>query len=241
MIAALMASFHFIKLVQVIFFTIVCLVTQSCQTLCNLVCVCVCVCVCNFLSPSSTLQHPLRWPAAWPVVISLLKAQRTMWFGSFQKNEFAAKTFFFLPFTPSWLRETVWVAEGTIIFLWHLSVTEKPDSFPGGSVGKESACSAGDPSSIPGLGRSAAEGIGYPLQYSWASLVAQLVKNPPAVWDTWVRSLGWEDPLEKGKLPAPVFWPGEFHGLYTWSFSVTRFSSQEPLHDASDSWSQCVQ
>ena len=77
--------------------------------------------------------------------------------------------------------------------------------FPGSSAGKESACSAGDPSSIPGLGRSAGEGIGYPLQYSWASLVAQLVKNPPAVWDTWVRPLGWEDPLEKGKLPAPVF------------------------------------
>ena len=52
--------------------------------------------------------------------------------------------------------------------------------FPGSSVGKESTCSAGDPSSIPGLGRSAGEGIGYPLQYSWASLVAQLVKNPPA-------------------------------------------------------------
>ena len=50
-----------------------------------------------------------------------------------------------------------------------------------------------------GLGRSAGEGIGYPLQYSWASLVAQLVKNPPAMWDIWVRSLGWEDPLEKGK------------------------------------------
>ena len=200
-----------------------------------------CVCVCNFLSPSSTLQHPLRRPATWPV-ISLLKAQRTMWFGSFQKNEFAAKTFFFfLPFTLSWLRETVRVVEGAIIFLWHLSVTEKPDSFPGGSVGKESACSAGDPSSIPGLGRSAGEGIGYPLQYSWASLVAQLVKNPPAVWDTWVRPLGWEDPLEKGKLPAPVFRPGEFHGLYTWSFSATRFSSQEPLPDASDSWSRCVQ
>ena len=77
--------------------------------------------------------------------------------------------------------------------------------FSDSSVGKESACSAGDPSSIPGLGRSAGEGIGYPLQYSWASLVAQLVKNPPAVWDTWVRPLGWEDPLEKGKLPAPVF------------------------------------
>ena len=52
---------------------------------------------------------------------------------------------------------------------------------------------------IPGLGRSAGEGIGYPLQYSWASLVAQLVKNPPAVWETQVRSLGWDDHLEKGK------------------------------------------
>ena len=52
---------------------------------------------------------------------------------------------------------------------------------------------------IPGLRRSAGEGIGYPLQYSWASLVAQLVKNPPAMGETWVRSLGWEDPLEKGK------------------------------------------
>ena len=55
------------------------------------------------------------------------------------------------------------------------------------------------PSSILGSGRSAGEGIGYPLPYSWASLVAQLVKNPPAMQDTWVRSLGWEDPLEKGK------------------------------------------
>ena len=52
---------------------------------------------------------------------------------------------------------------------------------------------------IPGLGTSTGEGIGYPLQYSWAFFVAQLVKNPPAMWETWVRSLGWEDPLEKGK------------------------------------------
>ena len=63
----------------------------------------------------------------------------------------------------------------------------------------ESTCNAGDLGSIPGSGRSAGEGIGYPLQYSWASLVAQLVKNPPAMRETWVRSLGWEDPLEKGK------------------------------------------
>ena len=56
--------------------------------------------------------------------------------------------------------------------------------FPDGSVGKESACNAGDPSLIPGLGRSPGEGVGYPLQYSWASLVAQLVKNLPTMWET---------------------------------------------------------
>ena len=71
--------------------------------------------------------------------------------------------------------------------------------FPDSSVGKESACSAGNPGSIPGLERFPGEGLGYPLQYSWTSLVAQLVKNLPAVWETWVQPLGWEDPLEKGK------------------------------------------
>ena len=67
------------------------------------------------------------------------------------------------------------------------------------SVGKEPAGIAGDPGSIPGSGRSPGGGIGYPLQYSWASFVAQLVKNSPAMRETWVRSLGWEDPLEKEK------------------------------------------
>ena len=57
-------------------------------------------------------------------------------------------------------------------------------SFPGGSAGKESTCDAGDPGLIPGLGRSAGEGIGYPLLYSWASLVTQIVKNLPAMWKT---------------------------------------------------------
>ena len=56
--------------------------------------------------------------------------------------------------------------------------------FPGNSAGKESACNAGDPGSIPGLGRSTSEAIGYPLQDSWASQVAQLVRNQPAVWET---------------------------------------------------------
>ena len=63
----------------------------------------------------------------------------------------------------------------------------------------------------PGLGSSSGEAIGYPLQYSWASLVAQTVKNPPAMLETWVRSLGREDPLEKWQ-PTPVFVPGESHG-----------------------------
>ena len=73
------------------------------------------------------------------------------------------------------------------------------EGFPHSSVGKESACNAGGPSLIPGSGRSTGEGKGYPLQYSWASLVAQLVKNLPAMRETWVQSLCWEDPLEKGK------------------------------------------
>ena len=71
--------------------------------------------------------------------------------------------------------------------------------FPDSSVDKESTCNTGDPSSIPGSGRSAGKGTDYPLQYSWASLVAQLLKSLPTMWETWVRSLGWEDPLEKGK------------------------------------------
>ena len=73
------------------------------------------------------------------------------------------------------------------------------EGFPDSSVGKEFACNAVDPGLIPGSGRSPGEGIGYLFQYSWTSLVAQLVKNPPAMWETWVQSLGWKDPLEKGK------------------------------------------
>ena len=92
--------------------------------------------------------------------------------------------------------------------------------FPDSSVGKESTYNAGDPSSIPGYGRSAGEGIGYPLQYSWTSLVAQVINNLPAIWETWVQSLGWEgkgkfNPWRRERLLTPVFWPGEFHGLYS--------------------------
>ena len=68
--------------------------------------------------------------------------------------------------------------------------------FPGNSAGKEFTCTAGDPGLIPGSGSSPGEGIGYPCQYSWASLVAQIVKNLPAMRETTLRSLGPEDPLE---------------------------------------------
>ena len=81
--------------------------------------------------------------------------------------------------------------------------------FPDSSVGKESACNAGNPSLIPGSGRSTGESIDYPLQYSWASLVAQLVKNPLAMQETWVRSLGREDPLEEGMATHSREIPGK--------------------------------
>ena len=80
--------------------------------------------------------------------------------------------------------------------------------FPDSSVSKESACNAGDPGSIPGLGRSTGEEIAHPFQYSCAFLVVQLVKNPPAVQETWIQSMSWEDPLEKGKaiLSSTMAW-----------------------------------
>ena len=66
--------------------------------------------------------------------------------------------------------------------------------------------------SIHGSGRSTGEGIGYPLQYSWPSLVAQVVKNPPAMWEISVQSLGWEDPLEKGKATHSSILAWKLHG-----------------------------
>ena len=87
--------------------------------------------------------------------------------------------------------------------------------FPHSSVSKESAFNSGDPGLIPGLGRSTGEGIGYPLQYSWASFVVQLVNiglqcGRPG-FNLWVGSIPWR----RERLPTPVFWPGEFQGLYS--------------------------
>ena len=98
-------------------------------------------------------------------------------------------------------------------------MTENLRDSPIAQLVKKSACNAEDSGLIPGSGRSAGEGIGCPLQYSWASQVAQLVKNLPAMRETWVQSLGWEDPLKKGKaahssnLAWRIPWYGEVHGV----------------------------
>ena len=69
---------------------------------------------------------------------------------------------------------------------------------PGSSAGKESVYNVGDPGSIPGLRRPPGVGIGYLLQYSWASLVAEIAKNLLSAWETRVQSLSWEYPMEEG-------------------------------------------
>ena len=94
-----------------------------------------------------------------------------------------------------------WSWSSNILYIWCKEPTHQKRLWcwgcPDSSVGKESTSNAGDSGSIPGTRRSAGEWIGYPLQYSWVSLVAQLVKNPPAMQETWVWPLGLEDPLEK--------------------------------------------
>ena len=90
-----------------------------------------------------------------------------------------------------------------------LRTTDQRQDFPSSSAGKESTCNAEDPSLIPGLGRSSGEERGSSRQYSWASLVVQTVKKLPAMQETWVRSLGGEDPLEEGMATHSVFLPRE--------------------------------
>ena len=92
----------------------------------------------------------------------------------------------------------------------------------GSSAGKEYACNTGNPDSIPGSGRVPQEGIGYPLQYSWASLVAQTVKNSPAMRETWVHSLNWEDPLEEGMATHS--------SILAWRIPVDRGAWQATVH-----------
>ena len=97
----------------------------------------------------------------------------------------------------------------------------------GTSVVAELVKNAGDPSSIPRLGRPPIEGIGYPLQYSWASLVAQMLKSLPIAWETWVRSLGWEEsPGERSNYPL------QYSGLEN---SMNRGAWQATVHGVTKS------
>ena len=125
--------------------------------------------------------------------------------------------------SPSWHPAFLWVgyASLSLVSLWAPWTQGQLYfcHFPGGSDNEESTCNTGDLGSIPGSGRSPGEGIDCPLQYSGASRVAQLVKNPPAMWETWAWSLGWEDPLEEGMAtPSSVLawripWTEEPGGL----------------------------
>ena len=80
---------------------------------------------------------------------------------------------------------------------------------------------------IPGLGSSSGEGIGYPLQYSWATLVAQTVKNLPAMQETWVQSLGWEDPLEEGMAT--------YSSILAWRIPMDRGACWATVHGVAKS------
>ena len=95
------------------------------------------------------------------------------------------------------------------------------------SAGKELACNAGDPGSIPGSVSSPGEGIGYPLQYSWAFLVAQMVKNLPVMQETWVQSLGWKDPLEEGMAAHS--------SILAWRIPIYRGTWQVMVHEVTES------
>ena len=140
----------------------------------------------------------IRWPKYWSFSLSISSSNEYSGLISFRID------WFDLLAVQGTLKSLLQHHSSKASNLWHstffmIQFSHPYQGFSDSSVGKESACNVGDPDSIPRLGRSSGEGTGYPLQCSWASLVAQLVKNPPAMHETWAQSLAWEDPLEKGK------------------------------------------
>ena len=109
-----------------------------------------------------------------------------------------------------------------------LSMLVTFQGFPDSSVGKESTCNAGNTGLTPGLGKSPGEGIDYPLQNSWVFPVAQMVKIPPAMWETWIRSLSWEDPLEKGMATHT--------SILAWRIPTDRGAWRATVHGVPKSW-----
>ena len=113
-----------------------------------------------------------------------------------------------------------------ICTVWFMTL----QGIPGSSAGEESACNAGDPGSIPGLGRSTGKRIGYPLQYSWTFLVPQMVKNPCAMQETWVQSLCWGHPLEEGMATHS--------SILAWRIPVDRGAWWATVHGVTKSQTQ---
>ena len=99
--------------------------------------------------------------------------------------------------------------------------------FPGSSAAKESTCNTGDPNLISRSGRSPGEGIGYLLKNSWASLLAPSVKNLPAMWETWIQPLDWEDPLEEGMAT--------YFSILAWRIPMDRAAWQAAVHGVANS------
>ena len=110
------------------------------------------------------------------------------------------------------------------------SLVSQHEGFPGSSAGKESTCNTGNPGLIPGAGRSPGEGLGYPLQYSWTSLVAQTVKKLPSTREIWVRSLGWDDPLEEGMATHS--------SILAWKIPRDRGAWWATVHGVTESWTR---
>ena len=110
----------------------------------------------------------------------------------------------------------------TILSMYTMAMCIQYLGFPANSAGKESTCNARDPSSITVLGRSPGEGIGYPLHYSRASWVAQMVKYPLAMQETWLWSLGWENPLEDGVVTH--------YSILAWRNPMDRKARQATVH-----------
>ena len=120
----------------------------------------------------------------------------------------------------AWIKQTSWALEQVPVFLLTIYLARS-------SAGKESICNAGDPGLIPGLGWSPGEGIGYPLHCSWASLVARMVRNPPAMQETWVWSLVWEDPPEDGMATHS--------SIPAWRIPMDRGAWQATVHGVAES------
>ena len=106
--------------------------------------------------------------------------------------------------------------------MYNMAICIQNLGFLASSAGKESTCNAGDPGSIPVLGRSPGEAVGYPLHYSWAFWVAQMVKHPLAMQETWLWSLGWDNPLEESMATHS--------SILAWRISMDRGARWATVH-----------